>query len=124
MVTVIDGKLMFGRDQVVTSTQAGKNFGEMKRRASESPVFVADRNEGIDTVIVSFDEFEQMAVELDALRREKLYATAAERIDRAAADPDHVPIALQEAMGEEEYEQFLTIDPDDPNDVSDEKLFE
>ena len=31
MVAVIDKKLVFGREQVLTSTQASKNFGEASR---------------------------------------------------------------------------------------------
>lgn len=68
MVAVIDGKLVFGRDQVLTSTQAKKNFGEARRHARMEPLFVSDCNDGIDTVIVDFDEFEAMAAELQALR--------------------------------------------------------
>ena len=49
MVAVIDRKLVFGREQVLTSTQASKNFGEARRRARREPQFVSDRNDGIDT---------------------------------------------------------------------------
>lgn len=80
-VAVLNHKLVFGRDQVVTSTQASKNFGEARRRAREEPLFVSDRNDGIDTVIVSYDEFEAMAVELEELRKERLHVTAARRVD-------------------------------------------
>lgn len=37
MVAVIDKKLVFGREQVLTSTQASKNFGEARRRARREP---------------------------------------------------------------------------------------
>ena len=88
MVAVVDEKLVFGRGQVLTSTQASKNFGEARRRARKEPQFVSDRNNGIDTVIVSFDEFEAMAVELERLREERLYAIAAARLARGDADPN------------------------------------
>ena len=39
MVAVIDKKLVFGREQVLTSTQASKNFGEARRRARREPQF-------------------------------------------------------------------------------------
>ena len=83
MVAVIDKKLVFGREQVLTSTQASKNFGEARRRARKEPQFVSDRNDGIDTVIVGFDEFEAMAVELEQLREERLHAIAAASSRRA-----------------------------------------
>lgn len=80
MVAVVDDKLVFGRGQVLTSTQASKNFGEARAAVRvRNREFVSDRNNGIDTVIVSFDEFEAMAVELERLREERLYATAAAR---------------------------------------------
>ena len=95
MVAVIDKKLVFGREQVLTSTQASKNFGEARRRARREPQFVSDRNDGIDTVIVGFEEFEAMAVELEQLREERLHAIAAQgsrratliRIARASRSP-------------------------------------
>lgn len=121
MVTVMDGKVLFSRDQVVSSTQASKNFGAMKERAREEPLFVSDRNAKVDFVLLSFDEFERMAVEIDSLRREKLYATAAERVEEADADPSHEPIPLSEAMDEEGYERFLAAESDG---VSDGDLFE
>ena len=54
MVAVIDNKLVFGREQVLTSTQASKNFGEARRRARREPQFVSDRNDGIDTVNLGY----------------------------------------------------------------------
>ena len=121
MVTVADGKLAFSRDQVVTSTQASKNFGEMRRRAKEGPLYVSDRNDGIDTVIVGFDDFEQMALELDRLKTERLYALAAGRIAAADADAEHEPISLEETVGEEEYRRLLSLDIDS---VPDDEVFE
>ena len=76
MVAVIDKKLVFGREQVLTSTQASKNFGEARRRARREPQFVSDRNDGIDTVIVGFDEFEAMAVALARLAQDPAAARA------------------------------------------------
>lgn len=87
MVSVIDKKLVFGRDQVVTSTQASKNFGEARRRARRGPLFVSDRNGGIDTVIVGYDEFEEMAMGLQQLREERLYAVAADRTRKSMPIP-------------------------------------
>lgn len=120
MVTVIDDKLMFGRDQVVTSTQASKNFGAVRRRARKQPVFISDRNDGIDTVIVGFDEFEDMARELVRLREERFYTTAANRVAAADADPDHTPLMLEDMIGSEAYEELINQDAET---VSDEELF-
>lgn len=72
MVVVADGKLAFSKDRVVSATQASKNFGECRRRAKREPLFVTDRNASIETVIVDYDEFEAMAVELEQLRLQRL----------------------------------------------------
>lgn len=122
MVAVLDKKLVFGRDQVVTSTQASKNFGEVRRRARRVPQFVSDRNNGIDTVIVDYDEFEAMAVELQELREERLYAVAAARIAEANSDPNHQTISFEDIIGQECYEALLAAEAVDP--TPDSELFE
>ncbi len=122
MVAVIEDKLAFGRDQVVTSTQASKNFGEMRKRARNKPLFVSDRNDGIDTVIIGFDEFEEMAVELERLRQEHLYAVAAERIATGDIDSKRKGIPAQVVIGQEAYAELLDNERDDS--TSDSELFE
>ena len=119
MVTVVDDRIVFGRDQVLTSTQAGKNFGEARRRARLKPQFVSDRNDGIDTVIVGFDEFEAMAVELERLREERLYAVAAARV-AAAGRACGVPV--EEVLGAEAFAAMVAAEADDP--APDSELFE
>ena len=122
MVAVIDKKLVFGRDQVVTSTQASKNFGEARRRARKGPLFVSDRNDGIDTVIVGYDEFEAMAVELQQLREERLYAVAAARVAEMDANPDREMSSLRDVMGHERYDALKAAEALDP--TPDSELFE
>lgn len=122
MVAVIDRKLVFGREQVLTSTQASKNFGEARRRARREPLFVSDRNDGIDTVIVGYDEFEAMAVELQELREERLYAAAAARIAEVDGDPDRKMTSLRDVMGHERYDALKAAEALDP--TPDSELFE
>lgn len=122
MVAVLDKKLVFGRDQVITSTQASKNFGEVRRRARKVPQFVSDRSNGIDTVIVDYDEFEAMAVELQELREEHLYAVAAARIAQANSDPNHQAISCADVIGHERYKALL--DAEAASATPDSELFE
>ena len=119
MVAVIDKKLVFGREQVLTSTQASKNFGEARRRARREPQFVSDRNDGIDTVIVGF---EAMAVELEQLREERLHAIAAARLAQGDADSNRKGIPFSDTVGRERFEAMLEAETTDP--ISDEELFE
>ena len=121
MVAIMDNKVVFSRDQVVTSTNASKNFGRIKEAARTAPVFVSDKNSGIDTVIIGFEEFEKMAVELEELRTERLYSIAAERLSRADANVEEEGPSLEEVMGAEGYQDFLAIDP---ASLADEDLFE
>ena len=122
MVAVHDKKLVFGRDQVVTSTQASKNFGEARRRARRGPLYVSDRNDGIDTVIIGFDEFEEMAVELQQLREERLYALAAARVAEIDANPAREMPPLRDVMGHERYDALKAAEALDSTPDSD--LFE
>lgn len=121
MVAVIDKKLVFGRDQVLTSTQASKNFGEARKRARREPQFVSDRNNGIDTVIVGYDEFEAMAVELEELREERLYAIAAQRILQHDAGADQ-GIPFNDVVGDAAFDSL--VDNEAASEISDEELFE
>ena len=115
MSLVIDDKLAFSRDQIVSSSVASKNFGEIRRRAAKAPQFVSGRS-GIDTVVIGFDEFERMCLELDRLRQERLYAMAADRLEEPPAR-----IALRDVMDEDAYSRLLAMDPDA---IPDEELFE
>ncbi|WP_165253114.1 hypothetical protein [Adlercreutzia sp. ZJ304] len=110
MVAVVENKIAFGRDQVVSSTQVCKGFSEIRKRAQEGPLFVSDRNAGMDTVIVSYDEFEEMAVELANAREAIFYAVATNRISSADSDPQHCNISLEETLGEQGYADFLSMD--------------
>lgn len=121
-VAVLNQKLVFGRDQVVTSTQASKNFGEARRRARQEPLFVSDRNDGIDTVIVSYDDFEAMAVELEELREERLHATAAERLAIRAANPGKQGIPVEDVIGTDTFQAMIQAEENDP--MADSELFE
>lgn len=120
MDAVMNGKLVFGRDQIVSSSQAGKNFGEIRKRARTEPLFVSDRNT-IDTVIVDYETFESMAVELEELREQRFYANVAQRLLEGDADEGRQSLGIEEAMGEWEHAAWLKLDPDA---VPDEELFQ
>ena len=122
MVAVVDDKLVFSRDQVLTSSQASKNFGEAKKRARRAPLYVADRNDGIDTVIVSFDEFESMAVELQRLRNERVHALASARIARDSADGGAGRVPVEAVIGKDEFARLL--DAESVDKTPDSELFE
>ncbi len=114
MVSVLDKELVFSRDQIVSSSQASKNFGQVRRDAAERPQFVSGRS-GIDTVVVGFEEFEALCLELDDLRNRDYHA----RIEERLAEPEE-PIPFERSLGEAAFERFRAIDADA---LSDEELF-
>ncbi|MBQ9955471.1 MAG: hypothetical protein IJO87_08610 [Eggerthellaceae bacterium] len=97
-----------------------KKFSEIRKRAKSTPLFVSDRNE-IDTVILDYQAYEDMYMELEYLREQRFYEAVAERIAKGDADPARKSIGLDEAMGAEALAEYLSIDPDA---ISDEELFE
>ena len=113
MVVVADGKLAFSRDRIVSATQASKNFGECRKRAKGEPLFVTDRNARVDTVIVDYDEFESMALELERLRLEGFYAAAAERLSKFDNGELGEAIPLSDVLDAKEYREFLSVDADE-----------
>ena len=113
-------KPVFGRDQIVSATTVSKKFPEIRKRAKRMPQFVSDHNE-IDTVILDYQAYEDMYSELNQLREQQFYATAAERIRKGDADPARRGVSLEEAMGKADYREYQAIDADA---VPDEELFE
>lgn len=114
-------KPVFSRDQIVSATTVSKKFSEVRKRAKVTPIFVSDRNE-IDTVIMDYITYENMYVELAALREENLYAKAEKRIqDADAASSNDESIALEDALSASELTQYGQTLADS---ASDEELFE
>ena len=120
MNTITASKPCFSRDQIVSATTVSKKFSEIRKRAKSTPLFVSDRNE-IDTVILDYQAYEDMYMELEYLREQRFYEAVAERIAKGDADPARKSIGLDEAMGAEALAEYLSIDPDA---ISDEELFE
>lgn len=113
-------KPVFGRDQIVSATTVSKKFAEVRKRAKLMPLFIADRNE-IDSVIMDYQAYEDMYMELEALREQQFYAAAAQRVFQGDADPNRRGISLADAMSSEEYRDYQAADADL---ITDEDLFE
>lgn len=120
MATTANVKPRFCIDQMTSATEAAKRFSEVRRRAKREPQFITDRNT-VDSVIVSYDEYEAMYAELCELRERAFLADAAARIATCDADPAHKCIDICEVLDEDEYAELLAIDPDC---ICDEDLFE
>lgn len=79
-------KPAFTVDQLVSSTQAVKNFGELRRRAKAKPIAITD-NGDVDTIIVGYSYFEKMYARLMELEDKEEDRILGERIDRLDKDP-------------------------------------
>jgi PHD/YefM family antitoxin component YafN of YafNO toxin-antitoxin module len=76
-------KPSFTFDQIVKSTVAAKNFGQLRKLARTNPIVVTDN--GIpDSVIISYATFESMIQAIQSLEEKLLI----ERIERAEERPE------------------------------------
>ncbi|WP_165170821.1 MULTISPECIES: type II toxin-antitoxin system Phd/YefM family antitoxin [unclassified Adlercreutzia] len=120
MTPAVLEKPRFNVDQLTSATEAAKRFSEVRKRAKKEPQFITDRN-AVDSVIMSYEEFEAMYCELAGYRERELLAVAAARIAEGDVDAGRERVSLEDAMGEDGYAAYLACDADS---VSDEDLFE
>lgn len=83
----IVAKPKFDVDQIVTSSEASKKFGELRKKAKELPQYITD-NGTVDSVLIGYDLFEQMydrLTKLEQQEEERLLLGRIERIDRNPA---------------------------------------
>ncbi|MBV4438421.1 type II toxin-antitoxin system Phd/YefM family antitoxin [Clostridium tyrobutyricum] len=70
MSVVIDTKPKITKDQIVKSSVVSKRLGQYRRKAKENPIYISD-NGNIDTVILSYDQFEKMYERLAELEEKE-----------------------------------------------------
>lgn len=112
-------KPRFNKDQMISSTQASKKFSEVRKRAKVEPIFILDHNK-VDSVVLSYNEFEQMHDELFKLRETVQDLQIAQRLREAEENNDQ-PISLKEGLSKERYERIQNLNR---KAVLDEDLFE
>lgn len=86
MSAVIDTRLKITKDQIVKSSIISKRLGQYRKKAKENPIYISD-NGNIDTVIISYDQFEKMyerLVELESKEEEIL----SDRIKQVEQHPE------------------------------------
>ncbi|CAM4153119.1 hypothetical protein L1N85_08170 [Paenibacillus alkaliterrae] len=80
-------KPTFDVDQLVTSSDASKKFGELRRKAKELPQYITD-NGTVDTVLIGYDLFEQIYDRLTRLEEEEEQRILLQRLERIERDPE------------------------------------
>lgn len=84
--TAMMQKPAFTVDQLVSSTQAVKNFGELRRKAKTRPIAITD-NGDVDTIVIGYSYFERMYARLMELESREEERVLGERIERLEQDP-------------------------------------
>lgn len=74
-------KPSFTADQLISASNAAKNFGELRKKAKNLPQFITDNGE-VDTVVVGYDYFEKMYARLKELEAKEEAFILQERMNR------------------------------------------
>jgi PHD/YefM family antitoxin component YafN of YafNO toxin-antitoxin module len=76
-------QILFGRDQLVNTATISRQFSKVKLLARVKPLFITD-NGAVDSVLLSYEAYEQMYNRLRQLEEEVLDY----RAEEAARDPE------------------------------------
>jgi PHD/YefM family antitoxin component YafN of YafNO toxin-antitoxin module len=87
MSAVIDTKPKITKDQIVKSSVVSKRLGQYRRKAKENPIYISD-NGNIDTVILSYDQFEKMYERLAELEEKEEERIIGDRINQVEKNPE------------------------------------
>jgi len=117
-VGIVIDKPRFNVDQVNSATYASKRFGEIRKKAKQLPQFISENN-CVDTVVLDYKVYEEMYMELQALRELTWELEIARRLE--TADRMTLRYSVKDVLSDTEYEEFRSIDP---NNISDAELFE
>lgn len=79
-------KPTFNKEQLIAASVAAKQFGELRKKAQRLPQFITD-NGNVDTVVMSYDYFEQMYQRLIELEEHEEARILTERIEHLEKDP-------------------------------------
>lgn len=79
-------KPTFNREQLISASVAAKQFGELRKKARRLPQFITD-NGNVDTVVMSYEYFEQMYQRLRELEEQEEARILTERIEGLDKDP-------------------------------------
>jgi prevent-host-death family protein len=76
-VGIIVDKPVFSRDQLMSTRDAARKFGMMKKAAKEKPIFITDNGE-VEFVLLDIEAYEEMYQRLSELESEVLEYRAEE----------------------------------------------
>lgn len=109
----------FSDKQLTAAGVASKTFGKIRSAAKDSPQYILANNK-LDSVVLDYAYYLKMYQELEVYRELFYLTEIARRAEYADAHPEET-VSLREAVGEANYAQIMSIDPDE---ISDDELFE
>lgn len=74
------------KDQMIKSSEASKRFGQIRRRAKDTPLYITD-NGNIDSVILGYEYFEKMYQRLIELEEKEEERILLNRINELEKNP-------------------------------------
>ncbi|MFB5760812.1 hypothetical protein [Paenibacillus medicaginis] len=84
MGTVV--KPTFNVDQMITSSEASKKFGELRKKAQQLPQYITE-NGSVETVVIGYKMFEQLFDRLTQLEEKEEERILLERIESLDGNP-------------------------------------
>lgn len=112
-------KPRFSDEQIIAAGVASKTFGKVRAAAKKSPQYILANNK-LDSVVLDYAYYLQMYQELETYRELFYLAEINRRVEYSDAHPEEA-LSLREAVGDTNYAQIMSIDPDE---IADEELFE
>ena len=79
-------KPTFNTDQIISSSDAAKKFGELRKKAKTLPQFITD-NGTVDTVVMDYEYYEKMYIRLQELEEIEETAILTKRMERLESNP-------------------------------------
>lgn len=83
---IIEMKPTFTADQLVSSSEASKKFGELRKKAKHLPQFITE-NGTVDTVLVGYSYYEQLFERLSQLEEQEEIRILNDRVERLDKNP-------------------------------------
>ncbi|TMV49516.1 type II toxin-antitoxin system Phd/YefM family antitoxin [Paenibacillus mesophilus] len=80
-------KPTFHVDQLITSTDASKRFGELRKKAQREPQYITD-NGNVETVLIGYPLFEELYERLSQLEQQEEERILLQRIERLDGNPE------------------------------------
>lgn len=75
------------KEQLIKSSEAAKNFGGLRRRSKQQPMFITE-NGNVDSVLMGYEQYEKMYLRLNELESKAETAILTQRIDRLEKSPE------------------------------------